>query len=183
MDQPTYLKIPFVWEEPQPLIEVPTRLHFQAANLLHQEILVSLVAQAMKSSADANLQERLASRDSQQAAEQFLSEASEGFAYQDDWWQVGFNAENEPVGFVLPVIYEGYDRDGLEEATIYCIGVVPQYRGSRLGTDLLIKGTRVLQDVGVWRIFCDTTINNAAMISTFQRVGYQQCGEPYPRPI
>ncbi|WP_257236696.1 hypothetical protein [Nostoc sp. 'Peltigera malacea cyanobiont' DB3992] len=29
MSQQTYLKVPFVWEEPKPLIEVPRRLTFE----------------------------------------------------------------------------------------------------------------------------------------------------------
>lgn len=183
MEQPTYLKVPFVWEEPQPRIEVPTRLRFQPAGSLNHETLVSLVAQVMASSVDPSIQKQLADQDSYQAVEQFLFEAREGFAYQVDWWQVGLNTANDFVGFVLPVIYEGCDRDGLEEATIYFIGVLPQHQGSQFGTDLLLKGTRILQDVGIWRVFCDTAVNNAAMISTFQRVGYQQCGEPYARPL
>lgn len=28
MNQQTYLKVPFVWEEPKPLIEVPSQLMF-----------------------------------------------------------------------------------------------------------------------------------------------------------
>ncbi|VEP12355.1 Acetyltransferase (fragment) [Hyella patelloides LEGE 07179] len=48
---------------------------------------------------------------------------------------------------------------------------------------MLLKGTRVLQDVGVWRVFCDTDANNIPMISTFKRVGYQQYSESWQRPL
>ena len=134
MSQQTYLKVPFVWEEPKPSIEIPSRLKFKAARTLSYEVLLSVVARVMESSIDAS--------DRKQVVE-----------------------------------------DGLEEATIYYIGVLPEYRGRGFATDLLSKGTRVLQDVGVWRVFCDTDANNLPMISTFKRVGYQQYGEPYQRPL
>ena len=134
MSQQTYLKVPFVWEEPKPSIEIPSRLKFKAARTLSYEVLLSVVARVMESSIDAS--------DRKQVVE-----------------------------------------DGLEEATIYYIGVLPEYRGQGFATDLLLNGTRVLQDVGVWRVFCDTDANNLPMISTFKRVGYQQYGEPYQRPL
>ena len=134
MSQQTYLKVPFVWEEPKPLINIFSRLEFKAARTLNYEVLLSVVARVMESSIDAS--------DRKQVVE-----------------------------------------DGLEEATIYYIGVLPEYRGRGFATDLLSKGTRVLQDVGVWRVFCDTDANNLPMISTFKRVGYQQYGEPYQRPL
>lgn len=183
MEQQTYLKVPFVWEEPQPLIEVPSRLTFKATKELGDEVLLLLVTQVIESSADASDKKKVAQQNSHQVAKQFLSEAKDEFSYQDDWWQVGINSNGTIVGFVLPVIYPGYDRDGLEEATIYYIGVLPEHRGHGFATDLLSKGTRALQEVGVWRIFCDTDANNVSMISTFERVGYQQHDEPYRRPL
>ena len=101
---------------------------------------------------------------------------------QKKWWQIGRNSHNNIVGFVLPVTYEDGTKNGLEEATIYYIGVLPAYRGQGFATDLLLKGTRVLQDVGIWRIFCDTDVNNHPMIATFKRVGYRQYSDPWQRP-
>jgi ribosomal protein S18 acetylase RimI-like enzyme len=85
-----------------------------------------------------------------------LNEAREDFAYQDEWWQFGIDVQGEIVGFVLPVIYPGFAKDGLEEGTIYYIGALPKYRGLGFANDLLAKGTRILQEVGVWQVFCDT---------------------------
>lgn len=183
MSQQTYLKVPFVWEEPKPSIEVPSRLEFKAARKLSDEVLLSTVAQVMESSIDARVQKQVVERGSRQAAEQFLSESKDGFLYQNEWWQIGVSSDDRVVGFVFPVIYQGCAKDGLEEATIYYIGVLPEHRGQGFATDLLLKGTRVLQDVGVWRVFCDTDVNNIPMISTFERVGYQQYSEPWQRPL
>ncbi|WP_337884820.1 hypothetical protein [Fischerella thermalis] len=49
--------------------------------------------------------------------------------------------------------------------------------------DLLFKGTRVLQDIGVLRVFCDTAVNNLPMISAFKRVGYRQYSQPWERRL
>ena len=183
MNQQTYWKVPFVWEEPKPLIEVPSRLRFKSLEAISNQVLISALAQVMDSSIDASDQNDVLQRGSRQAAEKFLAESHEGFSYQDEWWQFGFNSNNEIVGFVFPVVYEGGAKDGLEEGTIYYIGVLPEYRSLGFANDLLLKGTRVLQEIGVWRVFCDTAVNNAPMISVFQRVGYRQHGEPWERPL
>lgn len=183
MSEQTYLKVPFVWEEPKPLIEVPCRLEFKAAKTLGHEVLLSAIARVMESSIDASDRKQVMERDSRQVAEQFLAGSKDGFSYRDEWWQIGVSGDDKVVGFVFPAIYESCAKDGLEEATIYYIGVLPEHRGQGFATDLLLKGTRVLQDVGVWRVFCDTDANNIPMISTFKRVGYQQYSEPWQRPL
>ena len=147
MSQQTYLKVPFVWKEPKPSIEIPSRLEFKAARTLSYEALLSAVAQVMESSIDASDRKKVVDSGSRQAAEQFLSKSKGGFFYQDEWWQIGFSSDDRVVGFVFPVIYPGCAKNGLEEATIYYIGVLPEHRGQGFATDLLLKGTRVLQDV------------------------------------
>lgn len=182
-NQQTYLKVPFVWEEPKPLIEVTQRLTFKPVNAMHENLLISVVASVMASSMDASHQKKVSEQEPHKAAEQFLNSVSDAFSYQDDWWQFGVNENGGIVGFVLPVIFEGCAKQALEEGTIYDIGVVPKYRGFGFANDLLSQGTHTLQEVGVWQIFCDTSVSNVPMISAFKRVGYQQYGKPYERPI
>jgi hypothetical protein len=116
MSQQTYLKVPFVWEEPKPLVEVPSRLDFKAANTLSYEVLLSAVAQVMESSIDASDRKKVTESSSRQFADRFLAESKDGFSYQDEWWQIGFNSDDKIVGFVLPAIYPNFAKDGLEEA-------------------------------------------------------------------
>lgn len=87
-----------------------------------------MVASVMESSLDTSDRKKVVENGATKAAEKFLAEAEEYFSYQDAWWQIGFDHDGEPVGFVLPVIYPGATRDGLEEATLYYIGVLPKYR-------------------------------------------------------
>ncbi|MCP6759593.1 MAG: GNAT family N-acetyltransferase [Fischerella sp. CENA71] len=183
MHKQTYLKVPFVWQEPQPLIEFPPRLKFESINTMSNEVLLSILARVMGSSIDASDQKTVALHGIHQAAKQFLDSAKDGFSYQDEWWQFGINSNKEIVGFVLPVVYQDGAKENLQEGTIYYIGVLPEYRGLGFANDLLFKGTRVLQDIGVWRVFCDTDVNNLSMISAFKRVGYKQYSEPWERPL
>lgn len=183
MSKQTYLKVPFVWEEPKPLVEVPSRLEFESTETLGSGVLLSALSKVIESSIDASDRKKVIEQGSQQAARRFLAEVKDGFSYQEKWWQVAINSQNEVAGFVLPAIYQNCARDGLEEATIYYIGVLPEHRGQGLAADLLLKGTRILQDVGVWRVFCDTDVNNIPMIATFKHVGYQQYSEPWRRPL
>ncbi len=183
MSQQTYLKVPFVWEEPKPLIEVPQRLTFKPVNTMHDNSLIKVVARVIASSMDASHQKQVSEYEPDEAAEKLLNSANDGFSYQDDWWQFGINENGDIVGFVLPVIFEECAKEGKEEGTIYDIGVLPEYRGLGFASDLLSQGTRILQDIRVWRIFCDTAISNVRMISAFKRVGYRQYSEPWERPI
>lgn len=145
--------------------------------------LVSVVARIMALSMDASDQRRASEDDSYAAVEAFLNSARDDFSYQDDWWQFGINDSGDIVGVVLPVTFNGCAKGDLEEGTLYYLGVVPEYRELGFANDLLLQGTRILQEIGVWRIFCDTAVVNVRMISAFKRVGYRQYGEPWERPV
>lgn len=43
MNQQTYLKVPFVWEEPKPLIEVPSQLRFESLKAVSNTVLISVL--------------------------------------------------------------------------------------------------------------------------------------------
>jgi ribosomal protein S18 acetylase RimI-like enzyme len=183
MNQQTFLKVPFVWEEPKPLLEVPSRLTFEPVKAKHSDQLVSIVTRIMALSMDASDQKRASEGNPHAAAEAFLNSARDDFSYQDDWWQFGINDSGDIVGVVLPVMFNGCAKGNLEEGTLYYLGVVPEYRGLGFAKDFLLQGTRILQEIGVWRIFCDTAAANVRMILAFKRVGYRQYGEPWERPV
>lgn len=184
MAQPSYFKQPFVWQGRQRPVEVPQRLTYRTVNTLEADEFIAMVAKVRADSFDRSDQQQVAQQGAEQATRQFLAEAKgNGFFYQEQWWQVGIDSNGHIVGFVLPVIYEGYAKDGLEEATLYYIGVLPKHRRQGYGVDLLLAGTKTLQEIGVWRIFCDTDVQNKAMIAAFERAGYERTGGPYERPL
>lgn len=174
----TYQKIVYVWNEPKPKIDVPNRLTFHSLAEASMDILIDAVGQAMANSLDRSDQKAVAEYGARAVAERFVGEADEYFDYEPLWWQLAYDQDNELAGFVQPVLFPDCQKDGLEEATIYYIGVLPNKRGKGYAYDLLCQCTRILQGVGVWRIYCDTDIYNVPMIETFKRVGYQQEGEP-----
>lgn len=91
----------------------------------------------------------------------------------DQWWECCLLA-GEPVGFVLPVVFDGTRRDGRDEGTIFHVGVVPPYRGRGIGRMLLRRATEQLIEHGVWRIVADTAVENAPMIRLFESEGWRR---------
>ena len=169
-----YEKVVYVWNEPRPPVLVPERLHFHSIDEESFPILLQAVSQAMALSLDRHDLAEVARMGASEAARQFLAGADEAFGYELAWWQLGYDQAGDVVGFLLPVIYPGEQRNGLEEATIYYIGVTPNHRGKGYGIDLLYRATQTMQQVGVWRIYCDTDVKNTPMIKSFQQVGYEQ---------
>jgi GNAT superfamily N-acetyltransferase len=95
----------------------------------------------------------------------------QGYSYRAEWWQLLVH-DGTAVGFVLPATFDGCERHGLDEATIYHMGVAPRYRGLGLARRLLLKATQTLVEHGIWRIHCDTAAANAPMIHLFESEGW-----------
>jgi hypothetical protein len=85
MNQPTYLKVPFVWDEPQPPIEVSSRLTFEPVKARGENLLISVMASIMARSADASDRKKVSEYGSHAAAENFLS-STQGYSHEDEWW-------------------------------------------------------------------------------------------------
>jgi GNAT superfamily N-acetyltransferase len=132
--------------------------------------LTLLVGAVLASSVDASDVAAVEALGPDGAAANVLS-APPGYSYESQWWHV-LTVEDIPAGFVLPVVFDGCARDGLDEATIYHMGVMPDYRGRGLARLLLRRATNTLLDHGVWRIYCDTAAANAAMIHLFESEGW-----------
>ncbi len=73
---------------------------------------------------------------------------------------------------MLPVVWTPGAIGGLDEATLYHVGVVPEHRGRGMGSLLLGRATDTLLAHGVWRISCDTAAENGAMIHLFEQHGW-----------
>lgn len=176
----TYWKVPFEWTSRTPPEDDALPEGWSWTNGSETPQPVELVAAALASSPgpeDHNAVEKLGA---EEAAQQTLG-LSAGFNYLPERWHV-LTVDDEPAGFVLPVIYDGCAREGLDEATIYHIGVVPAHRGSGIGRLLLRHATRRLVVHGVWRIFCDTPESNGPMIRLFTQEGWSRLPR-HERPI
>ena len=96
-----------------------------------------------------------------------------------EWWQLAFTPEGDIVGYLQPATYPGCDKDGLVEATLYNLGVVPEQRGHRHVDDLLLQAVATMQRVGMWRMYCDTSVQNRPMVASLERVGFVPDGTNY----
>ena len=172
MVEDTYRRVPFVWPgdrtaRPDP---DPPGVDWQQAGNVPE--LRDLVGTVLADSVDASDTAAVDELGPAGAAARILS-PPEGFSHERLWWQVLKHGE-VAAGFVLPVTFDGCARDGLDEATIYHLGVNPAFRGRGLGRLLLRRATLILLDHGVWRIYCDTAAVNAPMIRLFETEGWQR---------
>ncbi len=136
----------------------------------------------MADSLDACDRREVARDGAEAAAANFLAMADRGFHHAPGWWQYAHDAAGDLVGFLLPTVFTGSARGGLQESTLFYIGVLPGHRGQGHIVDLLIRSTELLEQVGVWRILSDTDIDNHPMIAAFRRCGYV-AQEPWERPL
>ena len=177
---PTYWRVPFEWaggrrvrrEADLPFVGWEEATGFPE--------LTQLVGSVLASSVDASDMAAVEALGPEGAAKRILSPPT-GFSHRAEWWQLLLYG-GAAVGFVLPVTFDGCARDGLDEATIYHMGVAPPDRGRGLGRLLLRKATEILVDHGIWRIHCDTAAVNAPMLHLFESEGWARL-PPEEHPV
>jgi ribosomal protein S18 acetylase RimI-like enzyme len=189
---PTYWKVPFEWDGGRPLSDGedgaddggegddPEGVSWLPAE--EDERLLWVAARVLAASPDASDAAALARSGAVGAARGLLEAPPDwGLSRQPGWWTL-LIVGDEAAGFVLPVTYDNSARDGLDEATIFHMGVLPDYRGQGLGRALLRHATATLVAHGVWRIYCDTASNNAPMTHLFESEGWLRL-PPRERPV
>lgn len=169
----TYLKVPFEWPGDRVLSRElqPQWVAWKPA-LGYLPELTHLIGRILADSVGPWDIAAVRALGAEGAAAKILTPAR-GFSYRPEWWEV-ITFESAAAGFVLPVIYDDSARDGLDEGTIYHLGVAPEHRGRGLGRLLLRRGTQTLLNHGVWRIFCDTAADNEPMIHLFEGEGWSR---------
>lgn len=89
-----------------------------------------------------------------------------GPAFEPRGWLVAWY-QGEPCGVVLPQRY----HDEPDSGTIFYIGVLPDFRGRRIGRHLHREGLRLLRHMGVKRYKGSTDERNTAMAGIFTANG------------
>jgi ribosomal protein S18 acetylase RimI-like enzyme len=174
-----YLKIPFVWEPGCPVPSRAAHLRFRTAD---SDWLAGALSSVLATSPDPSVQLALSEYGPHKAAAKLLALSSPHFEQLPECWQLAETAAGQPIGFVLPSAFVREPRNSLREGTIFYLGVLPEHRGKGYGHELLAQATRVLRQVGVWRILCDTAACNRPMIAVFRAAGYIE-REPWERPL
>lgn len=153
------------------------RLSFRTVDAVGDEALVETVSACVSTSPDGDLACGVRGRGAKAVALEHVMNAAHGgaFTFEKSWWQVGF-CGLRPVGFVLPAMFGGCDKDGLVEATFHIQGVLPEFRGRGFGTEHVIRGTQVMGEVGTWRVYNDADEENTPMLRAFRRAGHGEFG-------
>jgi ribosomal protein S18 acetylase RimI-like enzyme len=176
-----YWKTPFVWEEGCLDSESVSPLRYEVAEY---EWLKGAVAQTMASSLDESDKFAVSKGGPSKAAIDLIAMAPEYFDMPPGWWRLATDTEQNRVGFVLPVTFKGEKtwKEGRPEATIFYMGVLPQYRGLGYGRDLLNEAVRLCQLANCWRLFCDTGTDNHPMVNAFRLAGFNERNK-WQRPV
>jgi GNAT superfamily N-acetyltransferase len=113
------------------------------------EGLVGVVAGALAASPDACDAAAVAVSGAELAAPRLLdAPPARGVSRQAGRWSM-LTFHGKAAAFVLPVTYDNCARDGLDEATIFHMGVLPEHRGRGLGRLLLRQATPPVRIRGV----------------------------------
>ncbi|MBB2894252.1 GNAT family N-acetyltransferase [Flexivirga oryzae] len=180
MPQQTYWKVPFEWTAttPPPDDALPAGWSWRDGTTLAAP--VGLVGEVLANSPGPEDRRAVDQLGADEAARRLVALAP-GFSYLPSCWHV-LMVRRSMAGFVLPVIYDGCARDGLDEATIYHMGVAPAYRSQGIGRLLLRHATQALVNHGIWRAYCDTPSNDYPMIHLFETERWKRLPD-HERPI
>jgi hypothetical protein len=144
----------------------PHRLTFRPARDLGDDELLSLFVAVGAGSLDHGMVADRARLGPDGEARQRL-EAVRSYAGEPEWFSVGFTAQGEPVGYVVPGLAGGVPIVGE-------IGVAIAHRGHGYVADLLAWATGVLRTFGAERIVADTDRANRPMRAAFRRADYRE---------
>ncbi len=141
------------------------RLVFRSLDHVGEDVFIDAMMRVSENTLDRLLQQQI---DTLGLAQSTIEEFRllQAFKYKSSWWQLAYN-ETGIVGLIMPA-----ENDG--GAIIGYIGVIPEYRGQGYVHDLLAQGTVTLKAAGARRVRADTDVNNAPMVSAFQKAGYHQ---------
>jgi RimJ/RimL family protein N-acetyltransferase len=141
------------------------RLTWHSLPTLGREPFIALLAEALPTSADAQLAAKVARHGARRAAESLFA-AMEEFSYEPSWWELGYAPDGTPAALSLPA-------RNPSTAVIGLVAVSPACRGNGYATAVVARGTRLLVEAGAEEIRGDCDAANTAMIMAFERAGYE----------
>lgn len=177
----SYWKVPFVWPGSNgkpPAAPLPAGSQWVAVDNLPR--FLDVLADCLPVDVDAWYAGAVAAIGARETAAHLVGDLS-GFDHSPRWWEA-LVINGKPVGIALPVTFTGCARDGLDEGTLLHIGVCAAARGQGYGRALLRRAVAQLSDHGIWRIYSDTSAENAAMIRLFESEGWER-EAPHERPL
>ena len=139
-------------------------LHFKSITEVGEAAFVDMVARVTVNTLDSVMAADAARLGDLPAAQAYVDSLKQ-IDFNPDWWKLGYDGE-ACIGLILPQKF----HDGV--GAINYIGVVPEYRGRGYGLSLLMEGTRILVDDGVYEIIADIDVANKPLAQQLEQVGY-----------
>jgi GNAT superfamily N-acetyltransferase len=172
---PTYSRVPFELRGDAAPRHLPDPPGVAWRSTDDVEELVDLFARALEASIDPQDEAEVRRAGAPAVAARMAEDAQSGRVYlcEREWWWI-VDVDGAAAGVVLPVVFAGCARGGLDEGTLYHIGVVSEQRAGGLGHLLLGRATDTLLAHGVWQISCDTASENAPMIRLFEHHNWKR---------
>jgi GNAT superfamily N-acetyltransferase len=150
------------------------RLSFRTAESVSEGELVELVAECISHSLDRDATMMCRANSPSALASEIIADAlgSGHLSSEKSWWQIAIS-HGRAAGVVLPV--QGHwSENGLGPGGFFWIGVRPESRGHGFGTELVIRGSEVLDNLGVWQVHNSADIENTPMIRAFRRARHEE---------
>lgn len=142
------------------------RLLYRTLDDVGEDSFIDAIERVSSDSLDRIIKQEMEELGTKEYAHEYFKRMK-AFKYKSTWWQLAYTSDGALVGLVMPA-----ENDG--GAIIGYLGVAPEQRGHRYSTELLTQGTQTLLSDGATRIRSDADVNNIAMVSAFQRTGYNQ---------
>ena len=163
----TQEKKSFVWnKENKSISESTSRLTFKELGETGDEEFIRAIEKVTNGTLDRDDLDSIQEHGSSLAANKYFHLLKD-IDYNPNWWKLGYSAENEFVGLIIP------QRFTEKIGAINYIGVEPRQRGQGYARDLLTEGIRVLNEVGVEKIIADIDVNNHPLDKALSEQGFK----------
>lgn len=147
-------------------IKPSERLVFRTLNEVGEDTFINTIMRVSSNSLDRILQQQMEELGALTTARERF-QTLKAFKYKPTWWQLAYTQDGAVAGLIMPAENDGGPIIGY-------MGVIPEHRGQGYVNELLAQGTLTLKADGANRVRADADVNNAPMVSAFQRIGYRQ---------
>jgi GNAT superfamily N-acetyltransferase len=152
------------WTSAQPVPAQDERLVFRALPEVGHEFYVEMLAASFEGTADNWTLDMIAT-DGPLGAAKKTFDLMMGFDHLDEWYEIAYDADDNPVGVSMPA-------RNPSESVIGEVGVVPAHRRKGYGTAIVARGVAVLAAAGATSIVGDCDSGNPGIIKAFTANGF-----------
>lgn len=157
-------KVGHLWRDTGEPIEQGDRLIFRTLDEVGREDFAAAISLGIADTLDRNdryFRELVGPERWGEEMLRFLGDGDEAS------WRLAYDTDGQLAGYVM---LSAFDEEGV--ATIAHIGVVPEQRGNRYSTDLLLRASADARERGFREILSDVDVDNQPMLDAMVRAGH-----------